>query len=84
MIGVSIKNRPRLGIIHKPFYSGSTPSLERTFIGVPEAGLFQLDSEIDQTGNSVFYRPKYLPPFIDYGLNLQNFYPSICASLNEN
>ena len=41
MIGVSIKNRPRLGIIHQPFSNQAFPGWGRSYIGLLESGLFR-------------------------------------------
>ena len=53
LIGVSIQNRPRLGIIHKPFSSSPYPGCERIYIGVPESGLFTIDSFTNNDGEKV-------------------------------
>jgi 3'-phosphoadenosine 5'-phosphosulfate (PAPS) 3'-phosphatase len=42
MIGVSVNMRPRIGIIHKPFYN-SLYKQSRTYFGTPECGLFVKD-----------------------------------------
>ena len=42
MIGVAINGRPRIGIIHKPFYSQQLKQ-GRTYFGTPECGLFIKD-----------------------------------------
>ena len=42
MIGVSIHNRPRIGLIHKPFYNEFL-SQGRTYFGTPECGIFIKD-----------------------------------------
>jgi len=42
MIGLAINNRPRAGIIHKPFYNQDI-SMQRTYFGTPECGVFVKD-----------------------------------------
>ena len=42
MIGVTINGRPRIGIIHKPFYKQSLRQ-GRTYFGTPECGIFIKD-----------------------------------------
>jgi 3'(2'), 5'-bisphosphate nucleotidase len=42
MIGISIKGRPKAGVIHVPFHS---EEFGRTFVGTPESGLFRYDIE---------------------------------------
>jgi 3'-phosphoadenosine 5'-phosphosulfate (PAPS) 3'-phosphatase len=63
MIGVSIKNRPRLGIIHKPFSTFPFPGCGRTYVGIPESGLFTIDLITDSFGEMISTTPKYVPPF---------------------
>jgi len=43
MVGISMKGRPKAGIIHRPFH---TSELGRTYVGTPESGLFQYDIEL--------------------------------------
>lgn len=43
MIGVSINNKAKIGIIHKPFFNQKY-SLGRTYFGTPDCGLFVLDN----------------------------------------
>ena len=42
LIGLSIGQRPRAGIIHKPFYDQSI-QMQRTYFGTPECGVFVKD-----------------------------------------
>ena len=42
MIGVAINGRPRIGIIHKPFYRQQLRQ-GRTYFGTPECGIFIKD-----------------------------------------
>lgn len=63
IIGVSIKNRPRLGIIHKPFSDWPHTGCGRTIVGVPESGLFTIDLITDSYGNAIPSEHRYVPPF---------------------
>ena len=81
MIGIAINNRPRLGIIHKPYSSHPYPGSERTYIGVPESGLFTIDSFTQENGEKLSSNPRYVPPFDNF---LKNFKPVICGSCNSN
>ena len=63
MIGVSVKNRPRLGIVHKPFSSYPFPGSGRTYVGIPESGLFAMNLITDSYGDVISTNPTYLPPF---------------------
>lgn len=47
MIGVSINKRPRIGIIHKPFYNQGY-AFGRTYFGTPECGIFIKDKFSDK------------------------------------
>lgn len=42
IIGLAIDNRPRAGIIHKPFYD-QEQDMGRTYFGTPECGVFIKD-----------------------------------------
>lgn len=42
LIGVAVNKRPRMGIIHKPFYNKQY-GFGRTFFGTPECGIFIKD-----------------------------------------
>lgn len=42
MIGVAVNGRPRIGIIHKPFYRQQLKQ-GRTYFGTPECGIFIKD-----------------------------------------
>lgn len=42
IIGISVKGRPKAGIIHRPFHTKYTG---RTYVGTPESGLFYYDIE---------------------------------------
>lgn len=72
-IGVSLKNRPRLGIIHKLFPEFPTEGYSKTYIGVPESGLFTIDCYTYETGETAASKLKYVPPF-DCRDGLNTFY----------
>jgi len=59
MIGVTIKGRPFLGIIHKPFTSKRRNSA-RTYVGSIESGLFYFDHNTVEKTTSA---PTYVSPF---------------------
>jgi 3'-phosphoadenosine 5'-phosphosulfate (PAPS) 3'-phosphatase len=85
IIGVSIRNRPRLGIIHKPFSNYPFPGCGRTYVGTPEHGLYTVDNFVDDVGNFTLSQAKYVPPF-QTGRNIckSSYRPQICASHNKN
>lgn len=59
MVGITVRGRPIVGIIHKPFTEKRRNS-SRTYVGSIESGLFYFDhSKSDQTTSS----PTYVPPF---------------------
>ena len=71
VIGISIKNRPRLGIIHKPYSTFPYPGCERTYIGVPESGLFTIDTINYSSGERQSSKARYMQPFENgHNLNL--------------
>lgn len=57
MIGVSINNRPRLGVIHKPFSSHPYPHCERTYIGLPDCGLYTIDTVNPNNSKPIHSKP---------------------------
>ena len=59
IIGVAYRNRPRLGIIHKPNSSFPQLNSERTYIGIPEAGLFTIDYSDNSFGELISSNPTY-------------------------
>jgi 3'-phosphoadenosine 5'-phosphosulfate (PAPS) 3'-phosphatase len=63
IIGVSIKNRPRLGIVHKPFSTNPYPGCGRTYVGLPESGLYSVDLITDSFGEMISSNPHYIPIF---------------------
>jgi 3'-phosphoadenosine 5'-phosphosulfate (PAPS) 3'-phosphatase len=46
LIGVSIKGRPRIGVIHKPYLS-SDGLHSKTYLGSIECGLFTIEEEAE-------------------------------------
>ena len=40
IVGVSIKGRPLLGVIHKPYIEQDSALEGRTYVGLPKSGLF--------------------------------------------
>jgi len=82
MIGVAINGRPRIGIIHKPFYKQGLRQ-GRTYFGTPECGIFIKDKFPKKMRR--LQRVTSLTPFPtedamenkDYGL-------WICGSMNRN
>jgi len=85
MIGISVRDRPRLGIVHKPFSNFPSPGSGRTYIGGSEHGLYTVDNFTDQEGNSLQSPANYVPPF-SRGKNIckETFRPIICGSHNKN
>jgi len=76
MIGITVKGRPIVGIIHKPFTS-QKKNLSRTYVGSIESGLFYLDhSQSDRTTSS----PTYVTPFEEQttSTNGGHFQPHMC------
>lgn len=64
LVGITVKGRPRVGIVHKPFANESNSNLSRTYVGSTESGLFYFDhSKHDRTTSS----PTYVPPFANIG-----------------
>lgn len=52
IIGVAVNKRPLVGVIHKPFQSDNSDDpgydIGRTYVGLPESGLFTLDTRHGQ------------------------------------
>jgi 3'(2'), 5'-bisphosphate nucleotidase len=85
IIGISIKNRPRLGIVHKPFSTFPYPGCGRTYIGVPESGLFTVDLVTETNGELLTSGPKYVPSFsVGEEVSPRSFQSTICGSFNKN
>lgn len=55
IIGVALNKRPLLGVVHKPFAhsnSGKCGLVGRTYVGLPESGLFTIDNNHSETGKA--------------------------------
>ena len=48
MIGISVKNRPKFGIIHKLFNEENDLDNGRTYIGIPGTGLYIVQNQFDR------------------------------------
>jgi 3'-phosphoadenosine 5'-phosphosulfate (PAPS) 3'-phosphatase len=104
IIGVSVQKRPLLGVVHKPFSStnsdGSTntgpTSIGKTFVGLPESGLFTIESLNKPHSNnhhhgssklSLEHGPiaAYERPFPrNLHLDETHIRPRVCGSHNKN
>ena len=85
IIGIGVRNRPRIGIMHKPFSSLPYAGCERTYIGIPEAGLFHINTLVDSFGEKITSEPEYMPPFGDGEFDfIEEYYPKVCSSFNPN
>lgn len=84
---MAVNKRPLLGIVHKPFSQTMTPgpSVGRTFVGLPEAGLFTIDNNFSDSGRAIPVgddeTPHYEAPF---SKDLPPIRPVICGSHNTN
>lgn len=82
MIGVTVKQRPKIGIIHKPFYNESYRQ-SRTYFGTPECGLFIKDKFSEKLKRLQRVTP--LMPFPTEDAVDDNDYKMwVCGSFNEN
>ena len=82
MIGLSINQRPRAGIIHKPFYDQSL-QMQRTYFGTPECGVFVKDKF--QNKLKRLKRITSMLPFdTDSGTNEEDYKLWVCGSMNIN
>jgi len=82
MIGVSVKGRPRIGVIHKPFYNMRYHH-SRTYFGTPECGIFIKDKFHDKLDRLRKYHP--LPPFPhDFAVPDEDFRIWSVGSMNRN
>lgn len=82
MIGVSVNMRPRIGIIHKPFYNRLYKQ-SRTYFGTPECGLFLKDKFPEKLRRLQRVTP--LMPFPNEDTIENDSYNLwVCASLNRN
>lgn len=66
MIGVAIKGRPRIGVIHKPYFT-SDGFISKSYLGSIETGLFTSEYTTHYTGNndarSIARNFQYQEPF---------------------
>lgn len=82
LIGVSIRGRPRIGIIHKPYYNENL-QMGRTYFGTPECGVFMRDT---------FGRPvkqlrsvSIINPFPqEESIDPVDYKMWVCGSMNDN
>jgi len=79
LIGITVRGRPKIGILHKPFSKGST-RVGRTFVGSVESGLFFFDQASQDLSIS---GPTYVPPFTQQRVDKKTFKPSVISSLNK-
>ncbi|CDW74136.1 3 (2)-bisphosphate nucleotidase 1 [Stylonychia lemnae] len=86
IIGVCIKNRPILGIVHKPF-SGDALSFQsgKSYVGLPQCGLFTVLQKIQTDFENFENFTLHVPPFSrDENIDRHLFQPKICGSHNRN
>jgi len=82
MIGVAINGRPRIGIIHKPFYKQGLRQ-GRTYFGTPECGIFIKDKFPKQLKR--LQRVTSLTPFpTEDCISNENYDLWVCGSMNTN
>ena len=82
MIGLAIDNRPRAGIIHKPFYDQSL-HMQRTYFGTPECGVFVKDRFPSSLKR--LQRVTTMQPFnSDEGVEDKDYKLWLCGSMNRN
>ena len=76
LIGITVKGRPKVGIMHKPFLKNRAET--RTYVGSVEAGLFYFDHSDSDSSTS---KPNYVPPFGERQEELEaSFKPKLCTS----
>jgi hypothetical protein len=82
-----VNKRPILGIVHKPFSQTSTPgvTLGRTYVGLPESGLFTIENNFSDSGRAIPVKegavPHYEAPFSKEKKPIK---PVVCGSHNSN
>ena len=82
MIGVTINGRPRIGIIHKPFYKQNLRQ-GRTYFGTPECGIFIKDKFPSKLRR--LQRVTSLVPFpTEDCIENERYDLWICGSMNKN
>lgn len=82
MIGVAVNMRPRIGIIHKPFYNEFFHQ-GRTYFGTPECGIFIKDKFPEKLRRLQRVTP-LLPFPTDDAINDEDYKVWFCGSLNKN
>ncbi len=82
LIGVSIRGRPRIGVIHKPFYQQGLQQ-GRTYFGTPECGIFIKDKF---PGNIHQLRQvTSMAPFpTEDAIDKKDYDLWVCGSMNRN
>ena len=82
LIGVSIDQRPRIGVIHKPYYN-QIYMQGRTYFGTPECGIFIKDKFPEKLKRLQRVIP--LSPFpTDEAKDDKDCRVWLCGSLNKN
>lgn len=86
IIGVSLNKRPLLGVVHKPFIEEEPDIDGKTYVGVPESGLFFINHKKRGSHEKIFEgEPHFIPPFgRDNRIDRHLFKPKICGSHNKN
>ena len=82
MIGVAVNGRPRIGVIHKPFYHRGVKQ-GRTYFGTPECGTFIKDKFAKPLKRLQRVTPM-LPFPTEDAVDKEDYNMWICASMNRN
>lgn len=82
MIGVAVNGRPRIGVIHKPFYQRGLMQ-GRTYFGTPECGIFIKDKFASPLKRIQRVTPM-LPFPTEDAIAKENYDMWVCASMNTN
>eukprot|EP00347_Sterkiella_histriomuscorum_P005803 403355212 len=86
IIGICIKNRPLLGVVHKPF--GCDPlayNSGKTFVGLPQCGLYTVLQNLQTDYENFENYTRYVPAFNrDENIDRHLYQPRICGSHNKN
>lgn len=82
MVGLAINQRPRAGVIHKPFYDQSM-SMQRTYFGTPECGVFVKDRFPNRLKRLQRISPM-LPFDNEPNIIEDNYNLWVCGSMNLN
>jgi len=63
LIGITLKNRSKIGIVHRPFLDATSP-YGQTYFGSPEIGVFRCKYDRNWTKEEYLSREiEYVPPF---------------------